>query len=65
MDPLMVRGHKGHKASEFRESKFWPQDSHPQMAQGSKEMNPALNIVFNSLGCLCLLNTIYTLVSKN
>ena len=38
--PYMGRGHKGHKASEFRESKFGRQGSRRQRSWASKEMNP-------------------------
>ena len=38
--PYMGRGRKGHKASEFRESKFGRQGSRRQRSRASKEMNP-------------------------
>ena len=38
--PYMGRGRKGHKASEFRESKFGRQGSGRQRSRASKEMNP-------------------------
>ena len=40
--PYMGKGRKGHKASEFRESKFGRQGSRRQRSRASKEMNPYL-----------------------
>ena len=39
--PYMGKGRKGHKASEFRESKFGRQGSRRQRSRASKEMNPS------------------------
>ena len=55
--PSMGRGHKGQKASVFRESKFGHQGSRRQMTRASKDMNP-FNSHFDLVGSVLALDAI-------
>ena len=61
--PYMGKGRKGHKASEFRESKFGRQGSRRQRSRASKEMNPQIASITTNLYLVIILKGLWQLLA--